>query len=97
MRPCPHRHLSPLEGCIIDTLILLAFGLSFVVILGVAVYRMISRRNQARDEAREAGFPSGERPRTDEQKSQDKRTATVWGCAVLLIPCVLVLAYYLTR
>ncbi|GAA1487676.1 hypothetical protein [Brachybacterium sacelli] len=58
---------------------------------------MIAHRNRERDRARAEGFESGERPRTDEQKSRDKQTAMIWGCAAVAVPAVLALAYYFTR
>lgn len=100
VRRCPHRSLSvsPVHGgCAIDTLILLAFGVATIGILAVAIYRMISLRRRTRDEARAAGYPSGEMPRTDEQKARDGQTAKIWGCLVLLVPCVLVLLYVVSR
>lgn len=100
MRPCPHRSItvSPVHGgCAIDTLILLAFGVATIGILAVAVYRMISLRRRTRDEARAAGFSSGEMPRTDEQKSRDAQTAKIWGCLVLLVPAALVVLYVVSR
>ncbi|MGO2023079.1 MAG: hypothetical protein ACTH2N_11985 [Brachybacterium tyrofermentans] len=100
MRRCPHQS-SPvpfsLGGFAIDTLILLAFGVATIGILAVAIYRMISLRRRTRDEARAAGYPSGEMPRTEEQKARDGQTAKIWGCLVLLVPCALVLLYVVSR
>lgn len=88
---------APLGGCTINTLILLLFGLTLVVFLGIAVLRMVSYQRREREDARSDGFPSGERPRTDEQKAKDKRAASIWGGLAVLVPCLLVLAYYVSR
>ncbi|WP_157235727.1 hypothetical protein [Brachybacterium sp. P6-10-X1] len=84
-------------GVLIDTLILLLFGVTALAFLTVAVIRMITHQRREKERARADGFPSGERPRTEEQKGRDKQTAMIWGCAALAVPAVLALAYFFTR
>lgn len=93
VRPCPHQPLQPDGGPAIETLILLLFGLTTAVILGVAIVRMITRSSRAR----EAGLDTTEQPRTDEQKARDKQTAVTWGCLLVAVPSLLALAYFFTR
>ncbi|MFC7374554.1 hypothetical protein ACFQS2_12780 [Brachybacterium sp. GCM10030267] len=71
--------------------------MTILAFLIVIIGRLLVRRNRDREEAEAAGFPGGERPRTDEERAQDRRTAVVWGCAALAVPCLLVLAYVVTR
>lgn len=97
MRRCPHLPVPRPGGVVIETLILLLFGLTALAFVTVAVVRMITHRNRERDQARAEGFESGEPPRTDAQRSRDKQTAMIWGCAALAVPTVLVLAWYFTR
>lgn len=37
------------------------------------------------------------RERTPEEKERDRRSAVTWGCLVVAVPVVLVLAYWVSR
>lgn len=97
MRSCLYPLITHGGGVLIDTLILLLFGLTALAFVAVAVIRMISHQRREKERARDDGFPSGERPRTEEQKGRDKQTAMIWGCAALAVPVMLALAYVVTR
>lgn len=67
------------------------FSLVTLGLLVVLIVRLIpwwKRQSEA-----EAQAP----PRTEDEKARDRRTATIWGCAAVAVPVVLLLAYVLTR
>ena len=76
-----------------ETLILAAIGVSIAVSLVVLIGRLLVRRREDRER--------WERPepaeRSPEEKERDRRTGITWGCLLVAVPVVLVLAYWLTR
>lgn len=97
VRSCRYLLVLRGGGDLINTLILLLFGLTILAFLTVAIIRLISHQRREKERARADGFESGQRPRTEEQKSRDKQTAMIWGCAALAVPALLALAYFFTR
>lgn len=76
-----------------ETLILAAIGVSIAVSLIVIIGRMLVRR---REKWERDGRPEP-RERTPEEKERDRRSAITWGCLVVAVPVVLVLAYWVSR
>lgn len=76
-----------------ETLILAAIAVSIAVSLIVIIGRMLVRR---REQWERDGRPEP-RERTPEEKERDRRSAITWGCLVVAVPVVLVLAYWVSR
>lgn len=79
-----------------ETLILAAIGVSIAVSLVVIIGRLLVRRREERERWEREGRPEPAE-RTPEQKERDRRTAVTWGCLVVAVPVVLVLAYWVSR
>ncbi|MGY5764617.1 hypothetical protein ACXET9_05375 [Brachybacterium sp. DNPG3] len=75
----------------IDTLILLLFALTIAAVLLVAVTQMIAARRREQEATQQR------RPRTSLERTKDARTTLIWAVAALALPCLLALAYLLTR
>jgi hypothetical protein len=69
-----------------------AVAVSLVVIVG----RLLVRRREEREQWERDGRPEPAE-RTPEQKERDRRTSIVWGCLLVAVPAVLVLAYWVSR
>lgn len=67
--------------------------MSLVIIVG----RMLAGRARAREEDGLDGFSSQPEPQTEEQRARDRQTAMIWTIGAVLVPCLLVLAYLVTR
>jgi hypothetical protein len=80
----------------VETLILAAIGVSIAVSLVVIIGRLLVRRREERERWEREGRPEPAE-RTPEQKERDRRTAVTWGCLVVAVPVVLVLAYWVSR
>jgi hypothetical protein len=80
----------------VETLILAAIGVSIAVSLIVIIGRMLVRRREEREQWERDGRPEP-RERTPEEKERDRRSAITWGCLVVAVPVVLVLAYWVSR
>ncbi|WP_241237382.1 hypothetical protein [Brachybacterium saurashtrense] len=69
---------------------------AILVALVVILSRLLLRRREAREQWEAAGRPEPT-PRTPEERERDRRTALTWGCLVVAVPAVLMLAYAVTR
>ena len=79
-----------------ETLILAAIGVSIAVSLVVIIGRLLVRRREERERWEREGRPEPAE-RSPEEKERDRRTAVTWGCLVVAVPVVLVLAYWVSR
>ena len=79
-----------------ETLILAAIGVSIAVSLIVIIGRMLVRRREEREKWERDGRPEP-RELTPEEKERDRCSAITWGCLVVAVPVVLVLAYWVSR
>ena len=79
-----------------ETLILAAIAVSIAVSLIVIIGRMLVRRREEREQWERDGRPEP-RERTPEETERDRRSASTWGCLVVAVPVVLVLAYWVSR
>ncbi|MBB5831345.1 hypothetical protein [Brachybacterium aquaticum] len=70
----------------------MAILVSVIVMIG----RMLVRRREERERWEREGRPEPAE-RTPEQQAQDRKTAITWGCLIVAIPVLLVLAYVATR
>ena len=79
-----------------ETLILAAIGVSIAVSLIVIIGRMLVRRREEREKWERGGRPAP-RARPPQEEERDRRSAITWGCLVVAVPVVLVLAYWVSR
>ena len=87
---------QPIPEVPVETLILAAIGVSIAVSLVVLIGRLLVRRREDRERWEREGRPE-HAERSPEQKERDRRTGITWGCLLVAVPVVLVLAYWLTR
>lgn len=74
-----------------DSLIPILFGLTITASLVVTIIFMMRNRRGAE------GSGADQAERTREEKAKDRQTMMIWGCLLIAVPVVLVLAYTLTR